>query len=586
VHTGCVAIPLHATTFTLSTVSRFSKTLSIKTHSNNYKKWLTMNNFVPSSDHSDNKTPYHQGYLRVGGPYAKYVLGLLILVYTMNLLDRQILAILAEEIKADLGISDSQMGFLYGTSFAVFYAIFGLPLGRLADLWVRKSLIAVGLLTWSLMTMLSGTAGGFGSLSAYRFGVGVGEATATPSAYSLLSDWFLPDQRATVLSLYSTGAYIGMGLSMFLGGWIVDSWNLSYPQIADAPLGLKGWQVTFLVIGIPGVLLGILFSTVKEPQRGYSEGITSQQNHPHPFKESWQELMAIIPPFSMYSLYKKDGGGTVFQTNIIVALTLIAAVFVLISSTGSISQWIVMGTGIYALFSWAQSLKLRDAPTFALIFRCRSMIYANIAFPTVTFITYGYGLWMAPYLIRKFDADLSEVGMVLGLSTAICGGVGVAFGGWMADFLRRRISDDAHAYMPIISAVLTSILALIILNSDDLKTVYIANAALQFVAVLWSGAGSGIITSLVLPRMRAAASAYYLAMVTFLGLAMGPYMIGYLSDTFTAGGMTSPDALERSLQLGLWVFVVVIVFSMLMKRNLSKDLHTRIERARAEGEPI
>ncbi|MFT6286118.1 MAG: MFS family permease [Alcanivorax sp.] len=543
-----------------------------------------MNNHAPQSSSASDKEIFHQGYLRVGGPYAKYVLGLLIIVYTMNLLDRQILAILAEEIKADLGISDSQMGFLYGTSFAVFYAVFGLPLGRLADLWVRKSLIALGLIVWSSMTMLSGTAGGIGSLTFYRFGVGVGEASATPSAYSLLSDWFLPEQRATVLALYTSGAYIGMGLSMFLGGWIVDSWNLSYPQIADAPFALEGWQVTFLIIGVPGVLLGILFSTVKEPQRGFSEGIKSQQNHPHPFKESWQELMSIIPPFSMYGLYKRDSSGRSFTTNAVVACGLIASVSGMIYSTGSVSQWIVMGVGIYALFSWAQSLKLRDAPTFALIFRCRSMIYANLAFPIVTFITYGYALWMAPYLIRKYGVDLSEVGMILGASTAICGGVGVAFGGWMADFLRRRVSQDAHAYMAIITAVLTSALALVILNTDDLKTVYIANAAMQFVAVLWSGAGSGIITSLVLPRMRAAASAFYLAMVTFLGLAMGPYLIGYLSDTFTADGMSSADALESSLGYGLLVFILVIVFSLLMKRHLLEDLQSKEERARAYGE--
>ncbi|MEH6609874.1 MAG: MFS transporter [Halioglobus sp.] len=545
-----------------------------------------MNSPTPVDTANTNPNSFHQGIFRVGGPYAKYVLGLLILVYTMNLLDRQILAILAEEIKADLGISDSQMGFLYGTSFAVFYAVFGLPLGRLADLWVRKSLIAVGLVLWSGMTMLSGTAGGFASLTVYRFGVGVGEASATPSAYSLLSDWFLPEQRATVLALYSSGAYIGMGLSMFLGGWIVDSWNLSYPQIADAPFGLKGWQVTFLAVGIPGILLAALFSTLKEPKRGFSEGIASQQNHPHPFRESWQELMAIIPPFSMISLYKKDNGGRIFLTNIVLAIGLIVAVALMIFFTGSVSQWTVMGIGIYALFSWAQSLKLRDAPTFALIFRSRSMIYANIAFPTVTFITYGYALWMAPYLIRKFGVDLSEVGMILGASTAICGGVGVAFGGWMADFLRRHVSQDAHAYMAIITAVLTSALALVILNTDDLKTVYIANAAMQFVAVLWSGAGSGIITSLVLPRMRAAASAFYLAMVTFLGLAMGPYLIGYLSDSFVAGGMNSADALEKSLGYGLLVFVIVIVFSLLMKRHLLDDLHGREERARAHGEPI
>ena len=104
-----------------------------------------MTNPVPPNPNTNDANPFHQGHFRVGGPYAKYVLCLLVLIYTMNLLDRQILAILAEEIKADLGISDSQMGFLYGTSFAVFYAVFGLPLGRLADLWVRKSLIALGL---------------------------------------------------------------------------------------------------------------------------------------------------------------------------------------------------------------------------------------------------------------------------------------------------------------------------------------------------------------------------------------------------------------------------------------------------------
>jgi MFS family permease len=401
-----------------------------------------------------------------------------------------------------------------------------------------------------------------------------------------LSDWFSPKQRATVLSLYSSGAFIGMGLSMFVGGWIVDSWNLSYPQIADAPFGLKGWQVTFLVVGLPGVLLAALFSTVKEPARGYSEGIEGRQNHPHPFRESWQELMAIVPPFSFYSLYAKEGLGRVFFTNFTFAIGLASVATILIISTGSVSQWIVLGIGIYALFSWAQSLKLRDRPTYALIFRCRSMIYANVAFPTVTFITYGYALWMAPYIIRKFGVDLSEVGMVLGLTTAICGGVGVAFGGTMADFLRRRISPDAHAYMGIISAVPSSAAALVLLATDDLKTAYTANAVLQFTGVLWSGAAASIVTSLVLPRMRAAASAFYLAMGTFLGLAMGPYLIGYLSDKFVADGMASAGALGLSLKLGLLVYVVVLIFSLLMKRYLLEDLDSRQQRARAEGEPI
>ena len=118
--------------------------------------------------------------------YSNYVLGVLVLVYVFNFIDRQILSILAEDIRNDLGIDDAQLGFLYGTAFAVFYAIFGIPIGRLADMWTRKSLISVGLAAWSLMTALSGTARGFASLAAYRIGVGIGESSAGPAAFSML----------------------------------------------------------------------------------------------------------------------------------------------------------------------------------------------------------------------------------------------------------------------------------------------------------------------------------------------------------------------------------------------------------------
>ena len=124
----------------------------------------------------------------VGGRHAKIALGLLVIVYIFNFVDRQIISILAEDIKADLGISNSDIGFLFGTAFGVFYSVVGIPMGKLADSWNRKNLISIGLAFWSLMTALSGTAKSFLSLSIYRFGVGIGESTATPSAYSLLSE--------------------------------------------------------------------------------------------------------------------------------------------------------------------------------------------------------------------------------------------------------------------------------------------------------------------------------------------------------------------------------------------------------------
>lgn len=157
----------------------------------------------------------------VGGRYAGYVTVVLVIVYIFNFIDRQIVAILAEEIKADIGISDAQIGFLYGTAFAVFYALFGIPLGKLADTWTRKNLIAIGLGFWSLMTALSGTARSFAALATYRVGVGIGEASATPAAFSMLSDYFPPRLRATVLGIYSSGIYIGPASVSFLAAGLL-----------------------------------------------------------------------------------------------------------------------------------------------------------------------------------------------------------------------------------------------------------------------------------------------------------------------------------------------------------------------------
>ena len=149
--------------------------------------------------------------------YSWYVLFVLVLVYILNFIDRQILSILAVDIKADLGLTDSELGFLAGAAFAVFYALFGIPLGRLADNWNRKKLLTAGLALWSAMTAVSGFATDKLTLTLARMGVGVGEASASPTAYSLISDYFPKRQRATALAIYSSGLYIGGGVSLLIG---------------------------------------------------------------------------------------------------------------------------------------------------------------------------------------------------------------------------------------------------------------------------------------------------------------------------------------------------------------------------------
>ena len=160
------------------------------------------------------------------------MLFVLVIVYVFNFIDRNILSILSQDIQADLGVTDAQMGFLYGTVFAVFYAVFGIPLARFADVWVRRSLISLGLVFWSAMTALSGFARSFPVLAAYRIGVGIGEASASPAA-SMLSDYYPQRLRATVLAIYSSGVYIGGGIGLFLGGFIMETWNTSFSGSYD-----------------------------------------------------------------------------------------------------------------------------------------------------------------------------------------------------------------------------------------------------------------------------------------------------------------------------------------------------------------
>lgn len=215
----------------------------------------------------------------VGGPYAYYVLAVLFVVYIFNFIDRQILAILLEPIKQDLKISDTALGFLTGFAFAIFYAVAGLPLARIADRWVRRSLIAISLATWSVMTAASGLARGFTDLALARIGVGIGEAGATPPAHSLLSDYFPPEKRATVISFYASGIYVGVGLGFWLGGWINDAY---------------GWRTAFFVVGFPGVLMALIVRlTIREPVRGMSESIVTARQA-YTLAETWR-FFASVP---------------------------------------------------------------------------------------------------------------------------------------------------------------------------------------------------------------------------------------------------------------------------------------------------
>lgn len=199
---------------------------------------------------------------------AWYVVGVLTLAYVFSFIDRQILSLLVKPIQRDLQISDTQLSLLMGTSFAVFYTLFGIPLGRLADTGNRRNLIVIGVAFWSVMTAGCGLARKYWTLALMRMGVGVGEATLSPSAYSMIADCFRPERRSTAMSVYSMGIYIGSGLAFVLGGMVVQfaikQASFDIPWIGP----VRSWQLVFFVVGLPGLPVALLtYLTVREPSR-------------------------------------------------------------------------------------------------------------------------------------------------------------------------------------------------------------------------------------------------------------------------------------------------------------------------------
>lgn len=210
---------------------------------------------------------------------AAYIsLFVLTIAYSFNFIDRQLIAILQEPIKAELALSDTQLGLLSGFAFALFYVTAGIPIARLADRSNRKNIVAVSVFVWSFMTCICGLAHNYVQLLLARIGVGVGEAGGSPPSHSMISDLFPEEKRATAMGLYSTGVNIGILFGFLLGGWLNEYF---------------GWRVAFVVVGLPGILLAVGIGVwVKEPIRGAFDKSVSQ-NEPASFSSAMKLLWGL-----------------------------------------------------------------------------------------------------------------------------------------------------------------------------------------------------------------------------------------------------------------------------------------------------
>lgn len=181
--------------------------------------------------------------------YKWYVVGVLTAVYASSQVDRQIMGMLLEPIKLELGASDTQMGFLIGLTFAVFYATLGMPIAMLADRSNRRNIITAAISIWSLMTVVCGYAANFMQLALARIGVGVGEAGSSPPSHSIIADLFGPEHRGTAMGVFALGVNIGLLIAYLAGGWLTENW---------------GWRATFVAVGLPGLLFAaILYFTTR-----------------------------------------------------------------------------------------------------------------------------------------------------------------------------------------------------------------------------------------------------------------------------------------------------------------------------------
>lgn len=207
--------------------------------------------------------------------YAWFVVGVLIVAALIAFIDRQVVAIVVDPMKQDLGVGDAQIGWLYGV-FAVFYAVAALPIAWIADRKSRKHLIAVGIFLWSFMTMACGVSRSFWQILMARIGVGVGEATLSPTATSLIGDYFPRDQIPLALTVFQVGPVIGSGLAFVIGGLVLNIVEQTDPLILPWFGELRPWQQTFVYLGLPGIVLAFLFLLIREPMRRSIPGTSNE----------------------------------------------------------------------------------------------------------------------------------------------------------------------------------------------------------------------------------------------------------------------------------------------------------------------
>jgi predicted MFS family arabinose efflux permease len=405
-----------------------------------------------------------------------YVLFILVVVYTFNFIDRQIVGILAIPIKADLGLTDSQLGLMGGLAFALFYTGLGIPVAMLADRFSRTWIMTVALTVWSAMTAASGLATNFWQLFAARLGVGVGEAGGVAPAYSLISDYFPPDQRARALSVFSFGIPIGSAIGIVFGGIIAS---------------LINWRYAFFIVGLAGVVIAPIFRmTIKEPPRGQFD--RERRDRKAPGLRAILRTLARKPSFWLLSL-----GAS-----------------------------------------------------------CSSMM------------GYGVFFWLPSFFVRSYNLTLLNASLFYGAVLLVGGLAGIWAGGWLGDrFGHTRRAQ--YARIPAFAFLATVPFYVLAILSPTLTVSFLVLLVPTALGLVWLGPVISAIQHLVRPDMRATASAIFLFINNLIGIGLGTYAIGALSDTLAM--RFGDESLRYSILAGTGFYILAALFFFQAARWMDHD---------------
>ncbi len=423
------------------------------------------------------------------------VLFLLVVVYTFNFLDRQILAILSPAIQKELGLSDSQLGLMRGVSFAIFYSTLGVPIAYMADRVSRTWIMTIALTVWSAMTALCGMATNFWQLFLSRMMVGVGEAGGVAPAYSLISDYFEPEKRARALAIYSFGIPIGSAVGIIFGAVITT---------------ILDWRAAFIIVGIMGVILAPIFRfLIKEPIRGAFDGAKAKSE---PAKIS-EVLKVLISKPSFWTL----------------------------SIGASCSS--MMG---YGLFAWLPTFFLRS--------------YGDVLPQALA--------WVPDFLIPPNPKPILFAGYYYGLMVLIGGVIGIWLGGQISDRIGKA-KKSAYALVPAVSFLLAMPFFILGTFTNNLMVSFFVYLIPTALGLVWLGPVLSAFQNIVPPNMRATASAIFLLINNLIGIGLGDFLIGLMSDTLKA--QYGAESLRYSIMSGTIFYILAAILLFFASKTLEKD---------------